>query len=122
MIHKLSNCIFLSLLCLFLFSSVEEAKSRTTYKIAHTKSGGTNMVLVSVSSSFFRESQNTQQKWFTGFEQCSRSANLAGQVIVVANSSGTFKFYGPKTWHKFMRTIDMDWVNARINKNLTCTF
>jgi hypothetical protein len=36
--------------------------------------------------------------------------------------NGGFKFYGPKSWANYLSTLDMTWVNARLNKNLTCTF
>jgi hypothetical protein len=71
---------------------------------------------------FFRQSDETQQRWFTSLEVCSRNANLRGQVIVVANVHGRLRYYGPKSWHRFLSTIDMAWVRARVNKQLTCHY
>lgn len=92
------------------------------YPVAHVKHQSTNIVIVLVNSSFFRGSGVEQSRWFTAVEQCVRSVNLAGQALIVANDGGRYRFYGPKSWHGFMQTIDLNWVNARINKSLTCNF
>jgi hypothetical protein len=55
-------------------------------------------------------------------QACVRGVKLAGTVIVVSAVNGRFRFYGPKTWHPFLGTIDMPWVNARVNKEMTCRF
>jgi hypothetical protein len=51
-----------------------------------------------------------------------RGANLAGEVVLVADVNRRFMFYGPKRWDGYLRTLDMQWVNARLNKSLTCNF
>lgn len=93
-----------------------------TYQIAHTRYKNTNMVMVITNKSFFYGSTAEQSRWFTAIQQCVRSSNLAGQTIVVSNDNNTFRFYGPKSWKPFLRTIDMAWARARLNKKLTCTF
>ena len=102
---------------------VQETEAATNrYKIAHVKHQGSNMVLVWVNRSFFYGSSQDQARWSTAIQQCVRSANLAGQTLLVTEDSGRFRFYGPNTWHNFLRTIDMAWVRARLNKELTCNF
>ena len=105
-----------------LFASVASAEQVTTYSIAHTRYRDSNMVIVVSNANFFAQSDETQERWFTQLQVCSRNANLAGQVIVVANVNGRFRFYGPRSWHNFLRTLDMAWVRARINKELTCHY
>jgi hypothetical protein len=112
----------ITLLILVLALPVAVNAETNTYRIAHTKYKNVNMVIINVNKSFFSGTASQQAKWFTAYEQCVRSANLAGQTIVVSNNNGGIRYYGPKSWHKFLNTIDMDWVNARINKKLTCTF
>ena len=102
-------------------SGPSEAATRT-YKIAHVNHQGSNMVLVSISPQFFRGSSADQNRWYTGIQQCARSANLAGQTLLVTNDNGRYRYFGPNAWHNFMNTIDLNWFNARINKNLTCNF
>ncbi len=63
-----------------------------------------------------------QARWYTSLQSCVRGAKLAGEVVAVSNVNGRFMTYGPKNWRNFLTTIDMNWVNARLNKELTCTF
>ena len=105
-----------------MLSTLAEAEQTTRYSIAHTRQRDTNMVFVVLGSSFFSGDSNRQQRWYTSMQSCVRGANLAGEVVVVANVNGRFKYYGPKTWHNYLRTVDMAWVNARLNKKLTCSF
>jgi hypothetical protein len=51
-----------------------------------------------------------------------RSVKLAGTVVIVNDANNRVRYYGPKSWHNFLSTIDMKWVNARVNKEMTCHF
>lgn len=116
----LSAALLSIALCL---GAIADAHAVTNkYRVAHVRHQGSNMVIVIINPSFFYGSGQDQQRWFTGIQQCVRSVNLAGQTLVVANDNGRYRFYGPNSWHNFMRTIDMSWVNSRVNKSLTCTF
>ncbi len=113
--------ILVALVCLVL-STLVSAQSVVTYNVAHTRTRDVNMVVVKVAASFFNADLNTQARWYTDIQSCVRRVNMAGTVIVVASYNGGFRFYGPKTWHDFLRSIDMAWVNARVNKEMTCQF
>jgi hypothetical protein len=110
-----------ALSCL-LFSVFASAAQTVTYKIAHTKQKDVNMVVVVTGSGFFNADSNAKERMWTAMRSCAKGANLAGEVVMVANMNGGFKFYGPKSWAKYLSTLDMTWVNARLNKQLTCTF
>jgi hypothetical protein len=110
------------LLITFLLLPISTKAVTNNYQIAHTRYKNSNMVIVVINKSFFNGSNADQARWFTSIEQCVRSANLAGQTVVVANDNNRFRYYAPKTWHGFLRTIDMNWVRARLNKRLTCSF
>ena len=92
------------------------------YRVAHTREQNTNMVFVVISSSFFGGGSQAQARWYTSLQSCVRGAKLAGEVVAVSNVNGRFMTYGPKNWRNFLTTIDMNCVNARLNKELTCTF
>jgi hypothetical protein len=113
--------LIVALSCL-LFSVSASAAQTVTYKIAHTKQKDVNMVVVVTGSGFFNADGNAKERMWTAMRSCAKSANLAGEVVMVANVNGGFKFYGPKSWANYLSTIDMTWVNARLNKKLTCTF
>ncbi len=103
-------------------ASSATAEQVVDYQVAHVRYQNSNMVFVVTNASFFRADEAQQERWYTAVQQCVRGANLAGQTIVVANVRGRFRFYAPRSWHKFLRTLDMNWVSARINKELTCEF
>jgi len=111
-------------IALALMASAMSATAETVnrYSIAHTRHRDANMVVVKISSRFFDADLKTQSRWYTDIQACVRSVNLAGTVVLVSGANGRFKYYGPKTWHKFLQTIDMPWVNARVNKEMTCRF
>ncbi len=98
------------------------AAESTKFRAAHTSVRDTSMLIFIVGDSFFFQDSQTQQRWYTSLQSCARSVKLAGEVIAVANVNGTFKSYGPKSWQDFLRTIDMPWVNARVNKEIICHF
>ena len=105
-----------------LFSMFAEAAQTMTYKIAHTRQQDLNMVFVVTSSSFFNADSNAKERMWTAMRTCAKAANLAGDVVMVANVNGSFRSYGPKSWANYLKNLDMAWVNARLNKKLTCTF
>ena len=105
-----------------LFSMFADAAQTMTYKIAHTRQQDTNMVFVVTGSGFFNADSNAKERMWTAMRTCAKAANLAGDVVMVANINGGFKFYGPKSWANYLKNLDMTWVNARLNKKLTCTF
>lgn len=112
---------FLAAACM-LFSALANAAQTVTYRIAHTRQQDTNMVFVVTGGSFFNADSNAKERMWTAMRACVKSAKLAGDVVMVANVNGGFKFYGPKNWISYLRNLDMNWVNARLNKKLTCTF
>lgn len=114
--------ILIALAC-FVCATVASAEAvGTKYNIAHTRSRNADMVIIKVGPRFFEADLNTQARWYTDMQACVRGVKLAGTVVVVSTVNGRFRFYGPKTWHQFLGTIDMPWVNARVNKSMTCRF
>ncbi|MBP8286408.1 MAG: hypothetical protein KAX57_06165 [Rhodoferax sp.] len=112
---------FLAATCL-LFGALANAAQTVTYRIAHTRQQDTNMVFVVTNSSFFNADNNAKERMWTAMRSCAKSARLAGDVVMVASVNGGFRFYGPKGWISYLSNLDMAWVNARLNKKLTCTF
>jgi hypothetical protein len=82
----------------------------------------TTGVFVVVDKDFFAQDAQTQQEWYEEIRKCAGESRLRGSVIAVANVKRKFRFYGPKSWHTFLRTVNMEWVSERVNKELTCYF
>lgn len=110
------------LIACLIWPLLASAAEPTKFRVAHTNVRDTNMVFIVVGDKFFEVDSQTQQRWYTSLQSCVRSVKLAGEVVAVANPKGSFKTYGPKSWHDFLVTLDMAWVNARVNKELSCTF
>ena len=104
--------------CMFWVGNANAA----SYKIAHVKVQNVNMVFIKVGSSFFLAEDDKKARWYSQMQGCSKSANLAGEVVLVSNVNNRMVWYGPKKWSTFMSTTDMKYVDTRINKELTCTY
>jgi len=104
------------LIVLFLVSGLYA----NTFDIAYIKESGQDMIIIPVNSNFMSKDHKTQQMIYTDLEVCAHAAHLKGNVMVVAEQSGRFSFYGPKQWESFFKDLNMNWVKARINKKLAC--
>jgi hypothetical protein len=111
-----------TVVCCGILAAEAAAQSSVNYPVAHTRTRDVDMVVVKVGSSFFAADLATQARWYTDIQACVRSVRMGGTVIAVSSVNGGFRYYGPKTWHNFLGTIDMAWVNARVNKTMTCRF
>ena len=110
------------LVVFLMWASLSIAAEPTKFRVAHTNVRDTNMVFIVVGEKFFEVDNQTQKRWYTSLQSCVRNVKLAGEVVAVANVKGALKTYGPKNWNDFLSTIDAAWVDARINKELSCTF
>jgi len=110
--------MFMCLMC----TTLAVAETVNRYAVAHTRHRDTDMVVVKIHPRFFGADLKTQARWYTDIQSCVRAVKLRGTVVVVSGAGGRFQFYGPKSWHQFLQTIDMPWVNARVNKEMTCHF
>lgn len=92
------------------------------YSVAHTRSRNRDWVFVKASPRFFSADETQIRKWYTDVQACVRSVKLGGDVVVVANVNGAFRYWGPIDARQFLNTLDMNWVNTRINKEMSCHF
>lgn len=110
-----------ALLC-FVLSASAVAKETVTYPVAHVRQGEVSTVMVVISPNFFNSDASSQAGWYKAVVACVRSAKLAGDIFVVANFNQRFNYYGPKGRAAAVQGRDMKWVNARVNRQLTCTY
>jgi hypothetical protein len=111
----------LALASLLIISSAS-ADTVNQYAVAHTRTRNADMVVIKIHPRFFDAPEKTQAIWYTDIQACVRASKLAGTVVLVTGANGRFRYYGPKSWHEFLKTINLAWVNARVNKQLTCRF
>lgn len=92
-----------------------------TYRIAHIREQGQDMVIVPLDGARFHgltPQRKGQVK--AALQRCSRSAGLAGEVCLVWTHARRFNFIAPRPWHPFFRRLSMAAVQRIINKKLTC--
>lgn len=92
----------------------------TTYKIAHVRHSGEDMIIFPLTSSFGSRSNSEQEETMQALQLAASSANLAGHVVAIWQSGNRVYFRAPSAWHAFFRSPGIwDWVMANINKQLT---
>ncbi len=91
------------------------------YPVARIQEQGETLILVAVDSSFQYKILSYQREFAVALHHCAAVAGLKGIVIPVwEDFFGSFCFLAPSTWHPFLRTIDMDYVLANFNDEITC--
>jgi hypothetical protein len=91
-----------------------------TYKIAHIREQGQDMIIIPVSSSVNSKTQNQQNELLASLQYFSRDAGLAGTVCLVWEVGNRLSFLAPPQWHGFFKSLNMRFVLQNINKKLTC--
>ena len=92
----------------------------TRLKVAHVREQGVDLIIVPLASSFGRQSTNQQHSAIHELETRAASAGLAGGIVPVWDSgSGRMAFIAPNEWHPFFRSINLRWVFANVNRELS---
>jgi hypothetical protein len=90
-----------------------------TYKVAHIREQGQDLVIIPLDSAFGHRSQDEQKHLLAEFEIHTSAAGLAGHVALVWDSGGRASFLGPKNWHQFLEGINLNYVISRLNKQIS---
>jgi hypothetical protein len=89
-----------------------------TYRVAHIRKRGQDLVIIPLESAFGHKVQDEQLRALAEFELHTRAAHLAGHVALVWDSGGRLTFLGPKNWHQFLSSINLNYVMSRLNKQI----
>jgi hypothetical protein len=88
--------------------------------VAHLRIQGVDVVIAFLDSSFDHKTQSEQNEARAALQLCSRSAGLAGNVVLIwRDSSGRSRFIAPPNQHPFFRTADYSQLYRQINKRLS---
>lgn len=90
------------------------------YQVAHMRYEGRDWVFVKVSETFITAPEDKISRYFNGIVACARRANFGGQVVAVSDGDGSFRYYGPRNTFSVMEGLDMDFINANLNKSMVC--
>jgi len=91
-----------------------------TFKIAHIREQGVDMIIVPLSSSFGARAQSDQDETIEALQQCAAAAGLAGTVVPVWRSGSSYRFICPTNWTPFFRSLSWNQITRSINRTLTC--
>jgi hypothetical protein len=93
-----------------------------TYMTAHINQQGQNLIIVPLDDAFQHQTAAQQNATWEAIQGCAQVAGLAGLVCLVWESQGGFHFLAPQAWHAFFQSIDMAFVAANLNRELTCNW
>ena len=90
-----------------------------TFKLAHIREQGQNMLLFPLSGSFSHKSSREQQSILVELEDRAHAAGLAGRAAVFWESGGRTHSLGPKPWSNFLRSLSLQAVLRSVNKSIS---
>lgn len=117
-----SNFMAAVALSALLAPALSQAAETIVYDVAHVRHQDVNMVFVKISPNFFNSDAPIQAKWYKAVQSCMQSKRLDGSTIAVSDFRDRFMYYGPNSLKPFVSTVNMKWVNARVNKKVTCIY
>ena len=90
-----------------------------TYKIAHIRQQGQDMIIVPLDGQFEHKSPSTQSAFLGELQVRARAAGLAGRVVAMWDAGGRTKFIAPPQWRAFFQSISLGQVLGSVNKQLS---
>ena len=92
-----------------------------TFKVAHIKKQGQDLIIILLNSSFGNKLENEQHRIRDLLQVCATDAGLAGTAVPVwEDATGRMCSLAPRPWHPFFGSIDMAYVATNVNRTLTC--
>jgi len=94
-------------------------RSLATFKIAHIREQGIDLIIVPMNRAFGNLPASDQQTSTAELQAQCLAAKLAGTVVPVWDcGDGKMSFAAPQSWHPFFLSIDLRWVSDRLNREL----
>lgn len=88
------------------------------FDVAHIREQGQDMLLFPLDSSFHQKPQAAQNSALAELQTRARQAGLAGRAAAIWEYGGRTYTLGPQPWQSFLRSIDVDFVLANVNREL----
>jgi hypothetical protein len=90
------------------------------FKIAHIHEQGHDAIIVPMDSSFGILPIQERDAIILELQARSRAADLRGTVVPVWDSgNGNMAFIAPRLWHPFFESMNLQWVAANLNRELS---
>jgi hypothetical protein len=87
--------------------------------LAHIREQGQDMIIFPLDQSFGNKSSHDQEEALFELECRANNAGLAGHAVVIWQHGQHTHFRGPSKWQNFLRSINMRWALANVNKELS---
>jgi hypothetical protein len=92
-----------------------------SFKVAHVRKDGLDLVIVPMSPSFGGKSRVEQKEIVDELQMQAAKAQLAGAVVPVWDSgAGRLAFLAPAAWHPFLKSLTLRSVLKLLNRELSC--
>lgn len=89
------------------------------FRVAHIHEQGQNMIIFPLDQSFGDKSNQDQNEALSDLEYRANRAGLAGHAVAIWQHGHHTHFRGPSKWQNFLRSINIRWVLANVNKELS---
>ena len=90
-----------------------------SFNVAHIREQGQDMLLFPLDDSFDYKSSTEQNSTVAQLQMRARSAGLAGRAVAVWERGSETRFLGPPQWRGFLQSIDMGFVLANVNREIS---
>ena len=90
-----------------------------SFDVAHLHQQGQNMILVPLDDSFDHKSSAEQNGFLAELQMRAHQAGLAGRAVAVWMQGYETRFLGPTQWRAFFESIDMRFVLANVNLEIS---
>jgi hypothetical protein len=91
------------------------------FQVAHIHEQGVDLIIIPVNDNFRYKSNLEQNQVRSALQLCAASAGLRGTVVPVWDAGGgRMGFLAPSNFHPFFTSINLAFVAANINRELSC--
>ncbi len=97
-----------------------EGINLATFKIAHIKEQGINIIIIPMATSFGDRSESDRFEIIELLQAAAVSAQLRGKVVPMWQEERGYKFIAPPEWQPYFRTVKWKDLKKNLNRELTC--
>ena len=91
-----------------------------SFKVAHVRKDGLDLIIVHMAASFGGRSRAEQQEIVDELQMKAAKAQLAGAVVPVWDAGGgRLSFLAPDSWHPFLKSMTLRAVLKLVNRELS---
>jgi hypothetical protein len=90
-----------------------------SFNVAHIREQGQDMLLFPLDDSFDNKPSADQNSTVAQLQMRANRSGLAGQAVAVWQRGRETRFLGPPPWRAFLQSIDMSFVLANVNREIS---